>query len=266
MLKSNNLYVSNENGLKLKIKLPTSTNSTPSANFVSNSLATISSNISNNFSDDPSISKVKKKKEVLNYGNMNSIDSIKLENEEKLDIVEPERKERIIMKLKTKPIAPAEPEASQPLSGHSQSNESPHAPIKLKLKISAIDSSVKAVTYINPSHSQPNDSKIDNEDFMRKTDRDEDDEMISELKNSYIEGDFVYPCLKKEPNAKRKDTSMLPNEEESSECKKSSRKRKLKPHAVQYLMPKEAEPTKDSQSPVKDANQVIAKIFRNIIS
>ena len=253
----------NESSLKLKIKLPSTLNSTVQSSFSINSLASIPSNISTN-SDTKSysISEInnqpiqstfipatnigKKKKEVLNYGS--SIDSIMLgndfvdeENFNKSDAVETEKKERIIMKLKTKPSSLDQTSSIPTIAATTISNET-HSqaappPIKLKLKISNIDSTAKKVAYINPSETM--NQEIPN-DFLRKEDN-EEDEMIHELKNSYTDGDFVYPSLKKETSlvSRKKIEPTSHGDETNNENKKSSRKRKLKPHAVQYLMPKE---------------------------
>jgi hypothetical protein len=278
------LFVStNENSLKLKIKLPTSLNSAAATSSVSNnSLASISSNISiNNDTRTYTISEsnsttimqnslngttgiVKKKKEVLNYGN--SIDSIKLENDfvdentNKPNAIEPEKKERIIMKLKTKPnsldhtsatpaITPAT--ASTVSNATAQSHDAPPPPIRLKLKISNSETAAKSVTYINPSETKSEEIL---DDFLKKTTTSEDDEMINELKNSYTDGDFVYPSLKKETITMRKsnDSAVNADETNNNENKKSARKRKLKPHAVQYLMPKEEAVVKSDQTNLGD--------------
>jgi len=208
---------------------------------------------------------VKKKKEVLNYGN--SIDSIKLENDvvdenmNKPNAIEPEKKERIVMKLKTKPNSLDQTSATTTIttatatattvSNEAQSHDAPPPPIKLKLKISSIESAAKTVTYINPSETKSEEIP---DDFLKKTNTSEDDEMINELKNSYTDGDFVYPSLKKETTSKRKINDSAVNEDETNnnENKKSARKRKLKPHAVQYLMPKEEAVVKSDQTNLGD--------------
>ncbi len=277
------MFVStNENSLKLKIKLPPSLNSAAGTSSVSNnSLASISSNISINSdtrtytiseSNSTTIMQnslngaagiVKKKKEVLNYGN--SIDSIKLENDvvdenmNKPNAIEPEKKERIVMKLKTKPnsldqtsaITTITTATATTVSNEAQSHDAPPPPIKLKLKISSIESAAKTVTYINPSETKSEEIP---DDFLKKTNTSEDDEMINELKNSYTDGDFVYPSLKKETTSKRKINDSAVNEDETNnnENKKSARKRKLKPHAVQYLMPKEEAVVKSDQTNLGD--------------
>ena len=140
---------------------------------------------------------VKKKKEILNYGNF--IDSIKLENDvvdentNKPNAIEPEKKERIVMKLKTKPNTLDHTSATTTIttataatvSNEAQSHDAPPPPppIKLKLKISSIELAAKTVTYINPTETKSEEIP---DDFLKKTNTSEDDEMINELKQKKI--------------------------------------------------------------------------------
>ena len=146
------MYSSNENSLKLKIKLPPPPTSTSGSDgpaalpvVVSSTTNDVKTNIFAETTSSMDASKVKKKKEVLNYGNMNLLDSIKLDQNEATDhdknnepaatLEDPIKKERIIMKLKTNLTSTA--------SVASDSNSTNQAPIKLKLKISNLDSTVQ---------------------------------------------------------------------------------------------------------------------------
>lgn len=268
-LKSQGLYTSSENSLKLKIKLPTApptplqdtTTTTTASSLISsdikNMFTVVETTTAANIITEPNqVNKVKKKKEVLNYGNMNLLDSIKLENDDAnaentlhQDTAneEPIKKERIIMKLKTNSLT-----SSTTIANDSNTNSSSvQAPIKLKIKISNIDSNV---AYINPNElittttttttAMPlkEDVKDEEPDEFLKTET-EDEEELNELKNSYTDGDFVYPSLNKKDYVKHN-----PCDDAVDGSKKSTRKRKLKPHAMQYLLPKEeAKPSDTSQ-------------------
>jgi hypothetical protein len=254
MLKNKNLYVSNENSLKLKIKLSTPTTPfivTPSSSNISNNnnnttnednlMPTKNDQTSPSSSSSLLTSKIKKKKEILNYGNMNLLDSIQL-NDNNDDDNKVEKKEeklvddppRIIMKLKA-PI-----------------NDAPQAPIKLKLKISNKDSTV---TYIKPNDTDPVpstkfDESNESDNFMRHGNKD-DDEMLNDLKDSITDGDYVYPNLSLNKKEKITPAAADTLANDTSECKKSTRKRKLKPHAVQYLMPRETVSQAPSEAAVE---------------
>jgi len=183
--------------------------------------------------------KNKKHKEVLNYENMDLIgikfddevhsttfettspkqtsgDELKQDKEE----VEAEKRpiERIIVKipkLKEENVNSTEKTLNQSENGLDK-----HEPIKIKLKLTkTVDDIVK-------------------QEVVRKNDEPED-EFIKELKNSYEDNDFVYPNVntKKSKSNKNVANGNSAHLDNTTEQNGQKRKRKLKPHAVQYLLP-----------------------------
>lgn len=84
------------------------------------------------------------------------------------------------------------------------------------------------------------ESKVENiDDLINKSANsgdDSDDAIIKDLKNSYQDTQYVYPSLSNSKSLKSESSCSQSDEQQGF---KSSRKRKLKPHAVHYLQPKQ---------------------------
>jgi hypothetical protein len=176
----------------------------------------------------------KKQKEVLNYENMDLI-GIKFDEEvhshetlsqkqaDECKQVKEEKKpiERIIVKI-PKPKEENGKSSETNASSQNENGVDKHEPIKIKLKLTkTVDDMVK-------------------QDIVKRIDE-PDDEFIKELKNSYVDSDFVYPSVnnKKSKSSKTAANGEVKHLDAQAEQNglKSTRKRKLKPHAVQYLLP-----------------------------
>lgn len=246
MLKLNGLYKT-ENPPKLKIKIDKAENKM----FIDGNTDMIADG-------DAKKSKSSKKKEVLNYGNLVGI---KLDDGEINPAPKPAIKEEvkqddkphIVMKLTktssdnlTSVITTTEP---KPTQTEPTVIKVDNGSIKLKLKLPPPTSAPTAqITSINPRTSVDKSSELDALIRKDESESDNDDEVFSELKDSFADNDFVYPSIngksKSRPSGNNADTSAGDNAE-----KKSVRKRKLKPFAAQYLQPKQ---TKIEENPSQE--------------
>lgn len=137
-------------------------------------------------------------------------------------------------------------------------------PIKLKIKTQDMVTIASSVKVENDGDDDVPDAE--DESDSESEIRNEDDVLMNELKNSYQDNDFVYPSLKScgttlrtSKKLHKSETPALPKLEsftttsneksdnkEITDEKSQSRKRKLKPHAAQYLEPKqERKPASD---------------------
>ncbi len=227
MLKSNTSNNKAENSLKIKLKL--------NPNDLASSTSTLICEKPVSLNAKP---KVKKEKEVLSFKPSANVTEIKFDDypteQDKPPI-------KLVMKI---PKIFSESEA-----GLVKIENEPIKPIKLKIKTQDMVT-VVATSQFKESPKYEEKSESDAEI------RNEDDEFMHELKNSYQDNEFFYPSLKicgttARTSKKAKKLDSTPTDKlEAAEAgeEKKSRKRKLKPQAAQYLESKKEKIDQDAKT------------------
>lgn len=233
-----------ENSLKIKLKLnPTN----------------LSSSTSTLVCDEKP--KAKKEKEVLAFAPNLNIPEIKIDHaeiqkvKEDKDPLEDDKLRppiRLVMKIPKLYNACADSLLTNPAIVETQSE--PIKPIKLKIKTQDM---VTIASNVKDDIEYESDAEMHNED----------DELMNELKNSYQDNDFFYPSLKScgttartSKKVKKEEMKLEPfvtnvNQSEVNDTgEKQSRKRKIKPHAAQYL---ETKPESTNDSAIENGKQEI---------
>lgn len=255
---------SSENSLKIKLKLNPN-------NLASSTSTLVCDNNNNNKKSS------KPKKEVLTYKPSANVMELKIDEpvnqiekpRQNLDEKKDQPPIKLIMKL-PKVINECTDQLEQKLDLPAVVSTTDPVIKSIKLKIKTQDmitiaSNIKEDDELAEVSSSESEAEFKNED----------DELMNELKNSFQDNDFVYPSLnrcgttartakkaKQVDTAPKLETFVTASSSSEPQEEKQTRKRKLKPHAAQYLvgkqensekteLPKETDTESNAKSPAE---------------